>query len=148
MFVAIVRFILGFIAAALVAGLVQVLFVAGLDGIRSGFVDSFGLLVLLAATQSAVFAFPFAVLAATVAGWLDVRGRWFYIGCGLLIGLGGFFAQHVGESGPLTIFNRYALAAYAVSGLAAGFVYWLAGVAKAEPRGPAPKRPQPEPEAQ
>lgn len=145
MFVAIVRFILGFIAAVFVAGLVQVLFVAGLDGIRSGFVESFGLLALLAATQSAVFAFPFAVLAVVVAAGLGVRGLWFYAGCGLLIGLGGFFAQHVGESGPLTIFNRYALAAYAVSGLAAGLVYWLAGVAKAVPRGPTPERSQPEP---
>lgn len=143
MFVAIVRFILGFIAAALIAGLVQVLFVAGLDGLRAGApgsMESLGLLVLLAATQSAVFAFPFAVLAVIVAGWLGLRGRWFYVGAGLLIGLGGFFAQHVGESGPLTILNRYALSAYAVSGLAAGYVYWMAGVAKrARRQAPAPQ---------
>lgn len=133
MFVAIVRFILGFIAAALVAGVAQVLFVTGLDGLTiwvPDLVDSMGLLMLLAATQSAVFALPFALIAAVVAGWLDVRSRFYFIGAGLLIGLGGFLAQHVGESGPTTIFNRYALAAYAVSGLLAGFAYWLAGVAK------------------
>lgn len=133
MFVALVRFILGFIAAALVAGVVQVLFVAGLDGIRSqglGLIDNMGMLSLLAATQTAVFALPFAILGAIMAGWLSVRSRFYFIGVGLLIGLGGFFAQHVGESGLTTILNRYALAAYATSGLVGGFVYWLAGVQK------------------
>lgn len=134
MFVAIVRFILGFITAALVAGVVQVLFVTGFDGLSMGvpdLVDSMSLLMLLAATQSAVFAFPFALIAAVIAGWLAVRSRFYFMGTGLAIGLGGFLAQHVGESGPTTIFNRYALTAYAVSGLAAGFAYWLAGVPKA-----------------
>ena len=133
MFVGIVRFVLGFIAAVLTAGLVQVLFVAGLDGVRTGgpvSIESMGLLILLAATQSAVFAAPFAALAALVAAWLPTRSRLYFLAAGLLIGLGGFFAQHVGESGPSTILNRYALTAYAVSGLAAGFVYWLAGVPK------------------
>lgn len=141
MFVAIVRFILGFIAAALTAGIVQVLFVAGLDGVRTGGpvpIEGMGLLVLLAATQSAVFAAPFAVLAAVVAAWLPVRSRFYFLGVGLAIGLGGFFAQHVGESGPHTILNRYALTAYAVSGLAAGLVYWLAGVPKSPRRLDAP----------
>ena len=133
MLVGIVRFILGFVAAVLVAGFVQVLFVAGLDGVRADgpvAVESMGLLILLAATQSAVFSAPFAVLAALVAAWLPTRSRLYFLTAGLVIGLGGFFAQHVGESGPHTILNRYALAAYALSGLAAGFAYWLAGVPK------------------
>ncbi len=133
MFVAIVRFILGFLAAALVAGVTQVLFVTGLDGLRiwvPDLIDSMGLLALLAATQSAVFSLPFALLAAVVAGWLMVRSRFYFMGVGLAIGLGGFLAQHVGEAGPNTIYNRYALTAYAVSGLAAGFAYWLVGVPK------------------
>ena len=137
MFVGIVRFFLGFIAAVLTAGLAQVLFVAGFDGVRTGgpvSIESMGLLVLLAATQSAVFAAPFAILAAIVAAWLPTRSRLYFMAAGLLIGLGGFFAQHVGESGPNTILNRYALTAYAVSGLAAGFVHWLAGVPKSPPK--------------
>lgn len=144
MFVTIVRFILGFIAAVLAAGVVQVLFVAGLDGVRAGGpvpIEGMGLLILLAATQSAVFAAPFALLAAVVAAWLPTRSRLYFIAAGLAIGLGGFFAQHVGESGPSTILNRYALTAYAVSGLAAGLVYWLVGVPKS------PRRPRP-PEAE
>lgn len=142
MFVAIVRFILGFIAAVLTAGVVQVLFVAGLDGVRTGGpvpIEGMGLLMLLAATQSAVFATPFAVLAAVVAAWLPTRSRLYFVAAGLAIGLGGFYAQHVGESGPDTILNRYALAAYAVSGLAAGLVYWLVGVPKS-PRPPLPSK--------
>ena len=141
MFVGIVRFVLGFVAAVLTAGFVQVLFVAGFDGVRAGGpvgIESMGLLILLAATQSAVFSAPFAALAAVVAAWLPTRSRFYFLAVGLLIGLGGFFAQHVGESGPNTILNRYALTAYAVSGLAGGFVYWLAGVPKARRKVSAP----------
>ncbi len=139
MFVGIVRFILGFVAAVLTAGFVQVLFVVGLDGVRTGgpvSIESMGLLVLLASTQSAVFAAPFAILAAIVAAWLPTRSRLYFMAAGLLIGLGGFFAQHVGESGPNTILNRYALTAYAMSGLTAGFIYWLAGVPKSRRKAP------------
>lgn len=148
MFVSIVRFILGFLAAALVAGVTQVLFVTGLDGLRiwvPDLIDSMGLLALLAATQSAVFSLPFAMLAAVMASWLAVRSRFYYMGVGLAIGLGGFLAQHVGEAGPNTIYNRYALTAYAISGLAAGFVYWLVGVPKRRKAAPGMPEAKPEP---
>lgn len=140
MLVAIVRFILGFTAAVLAAGAVQVLFVAGYDDLLGGGAvaraESLGLLVLLAATQTAVFAAPFALLAAAVAAWQPIRSRLFFVAAGLAIALAGFYAQHVGESGDQTIFNRYALAAYATSGLVAGFVYWLVGVQKSAPPKP------------
>ncbi len=131
MFVAIVRGILGFIAAVLVAGVVQVLFVAGAD-IFGGLdrLESLGLLALLAATQSAVFSAPFAVLAAVIAGWQSLRSLVFYISAGLVIALAGFFAQFASEAGPGTILNRYALAAYLTSGLAAGLTYWYVAVPK------------------
>lgn len=139
MLVALIRFIFGFIAAVLVAGLVQVLFVAGgdlLQGMPAGRLESLGLLALLAATQSAVFSLPFAVLAAVVAAWLSIRSVLFSVAAGLAIGLAGFLAQYAGEVGPETILNRYALTAYLVSGFAAGFVYWYVAVPKKPRRTP------------
>ncbi|MCC7251629.1 hypothetical protein [Hyphomicrobium sp.] len=137
MFVAIIRIILGFIAAVLVAGVVQVLFVAGGDFLRGGatgnHLQSLGLLTLLAATQSAVFSAPFALLAALFAGWLGIRSILFFAAAGIGIALAGFFAQYVGEAGPETILNRYALSAYVASGLAAGLAYWYVAVPKKRP---------------
>lgn len=132
MLVALIRILFGFVAAALVAGLVQVLFVAGADigGLSSGRLESLGLLVLLAATLSAVFAAPFALLAAGFAAWQQIRSPLFFIGAGLAIGLAAFFTQYVGEAGPQTILNQYALAAYVCSGFAAGLVYWFIAVPK------------------
>lgn len=133
MFVALVRFVLGFVAAVLVAGAVQVLFVAGSDLVRGaagGSLANLGLLVLLAATQSAVFAAPFAVLAAVFAGWMPIRSLLYYVAIGLAIALAGFLAQYVGEAGPETILNRYALSAYLISGFAGGFAYWYVAVPK------------------
>lgn len=139
MIVAIVRFILGFVAAVLIAGLVQVLFVAGVDGLAfadEARLESLGMLALLAATQAAVFAAPFAIVAAIVSSWLPVRSVLFFGGAGLAIALAGFAAQFIGEMGDGTILNRYALAAYAASGLAAGLVYWLVAVPKRRPASP------------
>jgi hypothetical protein len=135
MIVTLIRIFFGFVAAALVAGLVQVLFVAGADigELSSGRLESLGLLVLLAATLSAVFATPFALLAAGFAAWQQIRSPLFFVGAGLAIGLAGFFTQYVGEAGPQTILNRYALAAYAASGLAAGLIYWYVAVPKKRP---------------
>lgn len=132
MFVALVRFVFGFVAAVLIAGAVQVLFVAGNDLVRgsAGNLTSLGLLVLLAATQSAVFAAPFAVLAAIFAGWMPIRSVLYYVGIGLVIALAGFLAQYVGEAGSGTILNRYALSAYLVSGFTGGFAYWYIAVPK------------------
>jgi uncharacterized membrane protein len=141
MIVSLIRFVLGFIAAVLIAGAVQVMFVAGIelvDGSLTGSrLEALGLLTLLAATQSAVFAAPFAVLAALVSGWQPIGSRLYFIAVGLAVGLAGFLTQYAGEGGAQTILNRYALAAYAASGLAAGYVYWLVGVQKSRPA-PAP----------
>ena len=125
--VKIFKFLLGFTAAALVAGAVQALFVTGADALvlDSARLESLGLLTLLAATQSAVFAAPFAILAVLVAAWLPIRSRVYYAACGVIIALAGFSAQYVSEAGAQTIYNSYALTAYVVSGLAAGLVYVL-----------------------
>lgn len=139
MIVAIIRFVLGFVAAVLAAGAVQVLFVSGLDGLITADgarLQNLGMLTLLAATQSAVFGAPFAIIAAAVAAWLPIRSVLFFVLAGLAIALAGFLAQYVGEGGDGTILNRYALAAYVASGLAAGLVYWVVGVPKFRPAKP------------
>lgn len=140
MFVAILRIMFGFIAAVLVAGAVQVMFVAGADDILAGDfgalsarLEDLGLLTLLAATQTAVFAAPFVFLAAAVAAWLPIRSGLFFVLVGVVIALAGFFAQYVGEAGAQTILNRYALAAYVASGFVAGLVYWFVAVPKTQP---------------
>ena len=133
MLVSLIRFFLGFVAAVLVAGVVQVAFVAGTDVLSGARLQGLGLLVLLAATQSAVFSAPFAILAAMVAASQPIRSLVYFAAVGLAIGLAGFVAQYVGEAGPETILNRYALAAYVVSGLAAGLAYWYVAVPKRRP---------------
>lgn len=132
MFVSLIRFIFGFVTAVLAAGLVQVAFVAGGDLIRAPLstAESLGLLTLLAATQSAVFSTPFAVLAAIAAAWLPTRSVLYFGAVGLVIAAAGFFAQYVGEAGPTTILNRYALTAYLASGLLGGLAYWFVAVPK------------------
>jgi len=133
MLVSLIRFVLGFVAAVLVAGAVQVAFVAGADlmaGASASRLESLGLLVLLAATQSAVFSAPFAILAAVVARAQAIRSVVYFAAIGVAIALAGFFAQYVGEAGPQTILNRYALAAYVASGITAGLAYWYVAVPK------------------
>lgn len=136
MLVAIIRIILGFAAASLMAGLVQVAFVAGGDLLSAtgSRLESLGLLTLLAATQSAVFAAPFAFLAAAFAAWQPVRSVLFFAAVGIAIALAGFFAQYVSEAGVSTIINGYALAAYVASGSSAGLVYWLLAAPKFRPK--------------
>jgi hypothetical protein len=136
-----IRIIFGLALAALAAGLVQVLFVAGDElpllaqgGLSAERAQSLGLLTLLAATQSAVFAAPFAFLAAAIAAWQPIRSLLFFAGVGVAIAAAGFLAQYSAEAGPNTILNRYALAAYLASGLAGGLMYWLLAV---------PKKPKP-----
>lgn len=136
MLVSLIRFVFGFLAAVLVAGAVQVAFVAGSDlltGLSARW-QSLGLLTLLAASQAAVFAIPFAVLAATVAAWLPMRSPLYFLTAGIGIGLAGFLVQYVSETGPQTILNYYALTAYLASGALAGLVYWWLADRPAPPR--------------
>jgi hypothetical protein len=130
---AIIRIVFGLAAAGLAAGLVQVLFVAGEDlagGISVAQAQSLGLLMLLAGAQSAVFAAPFVIAAAIFAARRPIRSPYFYLALGAIAAAAGFAAHYGGDEAPSTIFNRYALAAYVVSGLAGGFFYWFLAVPK------------------
>jgi hypothetical protein len=84
------------------------------------------LLALAVATQTAVFSAPFALCGAGVGEWRAIHSAPYYMLVGLLIAALGFFTQYRNEAGgELSILNTYALSAFALTGLVAGFVYWL-----------------------
>ena len=130
MIAALTRIIFGLIVACLTAGLVQTLFVvtpfdlASADAVPESLANA-GLLSLFAATHSAVFGTPFAVIAALLGEWQHVRQLLYYALIGIIIAMAGLFFLHMSEVGGLTILNPYALIAYFTTGLLAGFVYWL-----------------------
>jgi hypothetical protein len=127
------RVLFGFIIACLVAGAVTVAFVvtpadlANLppeaQGERLG---NAGILALLAATHSAIFAFPFALLAIGIGEMWRLRSWLYYVFVGVVIAVGGFAAEYLNEvPGQPSIYNNYALAAFLTVGVLSGFAYWL-----------------------
>jgi hypothetical protein len=129
MFRTIIRVLFGFAMACLVAGLTKVLFAVGPQDLLSGNPDSIAAMLILTAqfaTVFAIFAALFAFLAAVISEWQGLRGFFFHASVGLAIAAAGFAAQYFGEppNGP-TILNNYGVAAFAVTGLVGGIVYWL-----------------------
>ncbi|MDX2307860.1 MAG: hypothetical protein NW216_06465 [Hyphomicrobium sp.] len=121
------RIVFGFAIAVLTAGLVQTLFVmtpTELAADRESWPNA-GLLALYAATHTAVFAAPVALLPILAAEWLSLRGWLYFSLLGLAVAGAGFTLQYMGESGPPTIMNDYALKAFLSAGLAAGLAYWM-----------------------
>ncbi len=127
------RILFGFVLASFAAALTQVLFVItpadlyGLEGDARW--QRFGFSVAIAAsaaTQIAIFAAPFALAAVLYGYFQEIRGWAFYVFCGLAIALLGLGVLYAGEGGSeYTIANGYAIAAYAFSGVIAGYVYWV-----------------------
>ena len=126
---AVLRVLIGFAVACLVAGYVQVLFavtpaelvVAGDE--RLGEAAMWG---LVSATQIAVFAAPFALLAAFLAPVFDKRHIAYHAIVAMAIAVAGFGLIHATESASeASIVNSYAMAAYLTSGFVGGLVYWL-----------------------
>ena len=131
MLLAIGRVLFGFAAACLAAGLVQVLFVivpAEIAGSEPSAlmerVRGAGVLWAIAATQTAVFAAPFAAVAVVVAEWQGCRAPAYYATGGIGIAMAGFLVQLAGETGGQTVVNGYAAGAFLVTGFASGLVYW------------------------
>lgn len=130
MLAALARIIFGLIVACFVAGLVQTLFVVtpfdliNSDSVPASLANA-GLLSLFAATHSAVFVAPFGLIAAALGEWQHVRQLLYYALIGIVIAMAGLFLLHMSEAGGLTILNPYALVAYFMTGLIAGFTYWL-----------------------
>lgn len=128
------RVLFAYIAACLVAGLVQVLFasspaeIANIDSaMLAEKLGGLVLLVLLVATQSAFFAVSFALVAIAIAEWLGIRNWVYYALTGIAIAFAGFLVLHMGWTPSRTFLHDYALRAFLTTGLSAGFTYWLAG---------------------
>ena len=127
------RVVFGFIVACLVAGLTTVAFVVTPADLATLPADAWserlgnaGVLSLLAATHSAIFAFPFALVAIVIAEWARVRSWIYYVVAGLAIALGGFAAVYLNEvAGQPSIVNEYALRAFLAVGILSGLAYWL-----------------------
>jgi hypothetical protein len=129
MLLSIFRVLLGFALACLLAGTAQVMFAltpaAVLNGSSREQAQALEV-ILLAATHSAVFAAPFALIGAAIGEWQSLRSLSYYAIVGLAIAIGGFLAVYQSEpQGAASIVNSYAMAAYGVSGLLAGIAYWL-----------------------
>ena len=128
------RVVFGFIVACLVAGAATVAFVitpvdiATLPAeLRPDRLSSAGTLSLLAATHSAIFAFPFASIAIAIAEWRCIRSWVYYAIVGILIAFGGFGAEYLNEvGGQPSIVNAYAMRAFLAVGFLGGVAYWLA----------------------
>jgi hypothetical protein len=130
MIASILRVLFGFVLACLAAGATIVLFVYTPVELAMDSVDRMeeaGLLSLAAATHTAVFAAPFALIGAAVGEWRGIGSWTYYALVGVLIAVIGFLAQYWSEGGggPATILNSYALSAFLVTGLVGGLVYWL-----------------------
>lgn len=127
------RVFLGFVFACLAAALTTVAFVitpaelvASPAPAQADRLATFGTLTLLAATHSAIFAAPFALIAAVIGEWQSIRNPMYYAAAGILIALGGFAAQFASETGAgASIANNYALKAFLTSGFVGGIVYWM-----------------------
>src|ERR1700704_2664713 len=130
---ALLRILLGFVVACLVAGAVTAAFVitpsdvAALpDDLRPERLNNAGVLSLLAATHTALFAFPFAIILVAFAEWRSVRSWLYYVIAGILIALGGFAAEYMVEAGiKPSIVNDYAARASLPVGSAGALAYWL-----------------------
>lgn len=126
---ALVRVILGFVLASLMAGLVFVLFAlppAELASDKGPGLAAFADWSLKSGTQAAIFGAPFALIAAAIGEWQRLRSPAYYILAGVLIAMTGFLAQHSSEtSGQHTVLNEYAIKAFLTSGFFAGLLYWL-----------------------
>jgi len=142
-----IRVLCGFIVACLIAGAVTVAFVVTPADIaalpadaRPERLGSAGVLSLLAATHSAIFAFPFALILVAFAEWRAIRSWLYYVLAGIAIALGGFAAVYLNEvGGQPSIINDYALRTFLTVGFFGGLAYWLVAGRKAGgKRGDAP----------
>jgi hypothetical protein len=127
------RVLFGFIIACLVAGAVTVAFVVTPADIASlpaeaqaERLGNAGVLALLAATHTAIFAFPLALITIGIAEMWRLRSWLYYVVVGVLIAAAGFAAEYLNEvPGQPSIYNNYALAAFLTVGVLSGFAYWL-----------------------
>jgi hypothetical protein len=128
MIMSVLRVLIGFALACIAGAVVKLGFATPNDVLTT---DSDTLAwsldqTLLAATHSAVFSAPFALVAAAIGEWQTIRSWVYYALAGTAISIAGLMALFSGEvTGPNSIVNQYAVIAFLASGLAGGWVYWL-----------------------
>lgn len=121
------RVVVGYAAACLAAGATQTLFVidptflAGSAETTAGA----GLLWMMAATQAAVFALPFAAIGIVLTEWRALRGWLTFVLLGSAIAVTAYAVAVAGETGRSTLLNDYAFKAFLASGIVAGLAYWM-----------------------
>lgn len=123
------RILFGFVLACLAAGAVKVGFAVTPAELAASSPDRLWQAAewaLVSATESAIFAAPFAVIAVLLAEWLGIRSFAYYGIVGILIATAGFAVLIAGRT-PETVglANSYAIAAFLSTGLVAGIVYWI-----------------------
>lgn len=121
----VIRVLAGFIVACLAAAATQVAFVKTTDLLTVDLdqLGLAGLLVMAAATQILLFAGLFALVAIVAGEWQRIRNWAFYVLAGLAISIAGFIWVYSTEVAWQP--SNYGLAAFLVSGLAGGGIYWL-----------------------
>lgn len=137
----ILRVLFGFLVASFVAGLVLVLFVntpAEMPDWPSERYAETGLWALAIGTQVVIFASTFAFIGAVYAEWRGISSATYSIILGLLISMIAFASHYAGEGSGGDV-SSYALSAFIVTGIVAGYVYWyLSGRFAGAPQRAAP----------
>ncbi len=133
MFGRIINIVISFLLACLAAGLTKVLFattpseLAGLPPDVAA--DKMAKVVdwtLSSGAINAIFAAPFALVAAAIGEWRRLHNWIYYALTGVAISLIGFLSHYSNENpGAPTIVNNYALTAFLTAGFVGGLVYWL-----------------------
>ncbi len=128
-FGAVVRVFLGFAAACLAAGFIQVLFaVTPAELVAAGEARWSAAInwAILSSAHIFVFAAPFAVISILISEWIGIRSFAYHAIVAMGIAVAGFGLIMMMETpSEASIVNSYAMAAYLTSGFIAGFVYWL-----------------------
>ncbi len=131
MFSSILRVIIGFVLACLLAALTKVFFAfspAELANLPPDVAQNRISLALPIATHTAIFAAPFALLAALIGEWRGWRDWTYYTLAGIAIALVGFFAQYTSETaiqGWSIANSNYPLVTFLTTGFMGGLAYWL-----------------------
>ena len=124
-----IRVVIGFAVACLVAAAVQVLFALTPGELISGgpeYWSQGGIPLLRTATITAIFALPFAAIAILISEWQGIRSFAYHALAGIAIAMAGHGLLYSGQTASEpSIVNSYAAAAFLTTGLVGGFAYWL-----------------------
>jgi hypothetical protein len=125
------RVLLGYLLACLAAGLSTVLFAwtpSDLANMQGDLANDKLALAIPVATQVALFAAPFALLAIGFGESKRWRDWAYYAAAGMAIAMIGYIAQYQSEA-PSQAWSvtgsNYPLIAFLTSGFVGGLVYWL-----------------------